>query len=63
MGHKNYDNNFYEMPILKSSKSQTFGAEVFNISNYLNLRLNWHLGLIIEIIVKPFAKFISIHNL
>ena len=44
LGHKNYDNNFYEMPILKSSNSQTFGSEVFKISFCLNLNLNLQIG-------------------
>ena len=40
----------------------SFGSDIFEISNYLTLKLNWHLVLIIEQLFEPFAKFISIHN-
>ena len=32
MGHKNYENNFYELPTLKSSNAQVFGSEIFKVS-------------------------------
>ena len=41
---KNYKNNFYELPYSKLSRFTSFGSEVFEISNYLNLKLNWHFG-------------------
>ena len=44
LGHKNYNNNFYELPTLKSSKAQVFGSEIFKVSYCLNLKFelaNW----------------------
>ena len=43
-GMKNYSNNFYELPFSKMFRFTSFGSEIFGISNYLNLKLNWHFG-------------------
>ena len=43
-GIKNYNNNFYELPFSKLFRFTSFGSEIFGISNYLNLKLNWHCG-------------------
>ena len=43
-GIKIYNNNFYELPFSKMFRFTSFGSEIFEISNYLKLKLNWHFG-------------------
>ena len=59
---KNYNNNFYELPFSKMFRFTSFGSEIFEVSNYLNLKWNWHFGFNNRKLFEPFAKFIPIHN-